>query len=104
MVSQPPRSPVADDCELAEGSTGEALSGASGHTVKKSPATDLLHMLLCRAAAGVMTQDGLFGFVAAATRAQGCQCCRFALTHNRDMKYLGCETVHILDILCHGYG
>jgi len=61
-------------------------------------------MLLCRAAAELMPQDGPFGLAAAATRAQGCQCCCIALTHSRDMKYLGSETVHILDILCHGYG
>ncbi len=65
---------------------------------------DVLQVLLCRAADELMPQDGNFGLAAAATRAEGCQCCCIALTHNRDMKYLGCETVLDLDILCHGYG
>ena len=41
---------------------------------KKSVQHDVQHSLLCRAAAGVMPQDGHFGLVAAATRAQGYQC------------------------------
>lgn len=55
LISQPTRSPVADDdCELKVESTGEALSAAGGHALQKIPSTDLLHVLLCRAAGDYM--------------------------------------------------